>query len=70
MNERNLKRLSYVGLGLQIIAGIILVGIVVTNNIFENHNIVPDFVVTLFYIGLATCLIASLLIRRLKNMKK
>ena len=70
MNENNLKRIGYSGLGLALVALVVLFGIFVTNNIFGANNKIPDFVMTLFEIGLAICCITSLLrvgIRREKN---
>ena len=70
MNENNLKRIGYSGLGLVLVALIVLSGIFATNEIFDTYNKIPDFVMTLFEIGLAICFITSLLragIRREKN---
>lgn len=61
MNEKNLKRICYIGLGIEIIAIIMIIGIVATNNIFAIHNIIPDFVMTIFWIGLFICIIISII---------
>ena len=61
MNENNLKRICYLGLGLELVAFIVLFGIFATNGIFDTYNKVPEFVITLFEIGLAICCITSLL---------
>ena len=61
MNENNLKRIGYSGLGLVLVALIVLSGIFVTNEIFDTYSVIPDFVMTLFGIGLAICCITSLL---------
>ena len=60
MNENNLKRIGYSGFGLVLVALIVLFGIFATNEIFDTYNKVPDFVMTLFEIGLAICCITSL----------
>ena len=69
MNEQNLKRICYAGLGIEIIAIITIIGIVVTNNIFSTHNIIPDFVMIIFWIGILICTMTSIIRIRLKKTR-
>lgn len=69
MNERNLKRLGYVGLVLQIIASAIMMGIVAIGLIFDIYSIIPDFVMDLFWVGLIINLISVFLRGSLKRHK-
>lgn len=66
MNENKLKRLGYVGLGLDVIACIFLVVLFISNKIFDYSINTPDFVIILLWIGFAICMISVFLRKGLK----
>ncbi|MPW25250.1 hypothetical protein GC105_05540 [Alkalibaculum sp. M08DMB] len=63
MKENYLKRLVYLGFVLMLVAYVIMIGLVVTN------NIIPDFVQYMFSGAMAIIFIASILRSRLKIKK-
>jgi hypothetical protein len=69
MNERNLKRLGYMGVALQITVSVIMMGIVAVGVIFDIYSIIPDFLMNLFWAGLIISLISVFLRGSLKRRK-
>lgn len=67
MNEGNLKILWFIGLALQVISYIFIIGIPICNHLFVIQYIIPDFIITTFKLGIFICLITPLLQIRIKN---
>lgn len=67
-NEKNIKRICYIGLGIEIIVIITIIGIFATKNIFATYNIIPNFVMTIFWIRMFICIITSIIRIGLKKV--